>query len=90
MRPPRARSAAASGFGPVLFDRVRAKPLPGVSIDLPAQRLCAGEHRVAFRIDARSKQLLIAAWDTIERTLQQRDAIRAFEACRLAGQLWLA
>ena len=64
--------------------------MPGVSIDLPAQRLCAGEHRFAFRIDARSKQSPTVAWDAIERTLQQRDAIRAFEACRLAGQLWLA
>ncbi|MCL4185832.1 MAG: 3-isopropylmalate dehydratase small subunit [Burkholderiaceae bacterium] len=73
-----------------LFDWTRAQALPQVAIDLPAQLLCAGERRLVFEIDARSKQSLIAGWDEIERTLQQRDAIRAFETRRLAQRPWLA
>lgn len=94
-----AGNALANGLLPIvlapaqvaaLFDWTRAQALPEVAIDLPAQLLCAGERRLVFEIDARSKQSLIAGWDEIERTLQQRDAIRAFETRRLAQRPWLA
>ncbi|HLS56974.1 MAG TPA: 3-isopropylmalate dehydratase small subunit [Zeimonas sp.] len=73
-----------------LFAWVRAQALPEVVIDLPGQWLAAGERRFAFDLDARSKQSLLAGWDEIERTLQRRDAIGAFEARRLAEHPWLA
>jgi len=73
-----------------LFAWVRAQVVPEVVIDLPGQSLAAGERRFGFDLDARKKQSLLAGWDEIERTLQRRDAIRAFEARRLAEHPWLA
>ncbi|HQY28707.1 MAG TPA: 3-isopropylmalate dehydratase small subunit [Burkholderiaceae bacterium] len=73
-----------------LFAWVRAQALPEVVIDLPGQWLAAGERRFGFDVDARAKQSLLAGWDEIERTLQRRDAIGAFEARRLSEHPWLA
>ena len=72
-----------------LFDWVCAQAVPEVEIDLPRQRLRAAGLDFAFDIDARAKQSLLAGWDEIERTLQHRDAIAAFEARRLAEHAWL-
>ena len=61
-----------------------------VYIDLPGKGRRAAGLDFAFGIDARAKQSLLAGWDEIERTLQHRDAIAAFEARRHAEHAWLA
>ncbi len=73
-----------------LFDWVRARPLPEVEIDLPRRCLRAGDREHAFGVDDRTRQSLLSGWDEIERTLQRRDEIAAFERRRLAGHPWLA
>lgn len=82
--------ALPAGDVDALFDWARARVLPEVTIDLPAQWVVAGDRRYPFDVDARSKQSLLEGWDEIERTLQRRDAIAAFEARRLAEHPWLA
>ncbi len=72
-----------------LFEWVRARPAPEADIDLAHQRLCAGEREWRFDIEPRAKQSLLSGWDEIERTLQRSEAIRVFEARRLASQPWL-
>ena len=72
-----------------LFEWVRTQPVPEVDIDLPQQRLRAGDREWRFDVASRVKQSLLAGWDEIERTLQRSDEIRAFEARRLALQPWL-
>ncbi len=93
-----ADNAIANGLLPValparevdgLFDRVRSQAVPEWEIDLPSQRLGAGDREWRFDVAPRAKQALLAGWDEIERTLQRSDEIRAFEARRLALQPWL-
>ena len=84
-----AAAAAAGAQGPTPRPGDEAAAAPAGEIDLPRQRLRAAGLDFAFDIDARAKQSLLAGWDEIERTLQHRDAIAAFEARRLAEHAWL-
>ncbi|HUN92839.1 MAG TPA: 3-isopropylmalate dehydratase small subunit [Burkholderiaceae bacterium] len=73
-----------------LFAAVAVQPGYSLHIDLPDQRVTtpAGE-RFGFEIDAFRKQCLLNGWDDIGLTLRHADAIRAFEAQRLAQRPWL-
>lgn len=59
-------------------------------IDLPGQTIRANETtRIAFEIPPTRKDALVRGLDAIGTTLDQADAIRAFEARHHAAQPWL-
>jgi 3-isopropylmalate/(R)-2-methylmalate dehydratase small subunit len=74
-----------------LFQDVAAHAGYRLRIDLPAQRVVepdGAEH--PFEITATRKYCLVNGFDEIGLTLRHADAIREFEARRLAEQPWLA
>lgn len=73
-----------------LFREAAAQPGYALTIDLPAQVVVtpAGE-RHAFQIDQFRKHCLVNGLDEIGLTLQQSDAIRAYEARRKVEAPWL-
>jgi len=73
-----------------LFREVQATEGYRLTIDLPAQTVStpSGE-RFGFDIDASRKHCLINGLDDIALTLQQTDAIRAYEARRRDQAPWL-
>ena len=61
-----------------------------LTIDLGEQRILTDEGlEIAFNIPPLRKQALLNGLDAVGATLQSADAIRAFEASRLAEQPWL-
>lgn len=74
-----------------LFDEVAAFPGYQLTIDLPRQVVVEpGGSELRFEIEPFRKQCLLEGWDDIGLTLRHADAIRAFEAERLARMPWLA
>ena len=73
-----------------LFAWARTDKEPRCRIDLVACRIDIAGRSLPFEIAARDRQMLLAGWDEIERTLQRRAAIAAFEDRRLREQPWLA
>ncbi|HMQ71286.1 MAG TPA: 3-isopropylmalate dehydratase small subunit [Rubrivivax sp.] len=74
-----------------LFDEVAAFPGYQLTIDLPRQVVVEpGGNELRFEIEPFRKQCLLEGWDDIGLTLRHADAIRAFEAERLARMPWLA
>lgn len=74
-----------------LFDEVAAFPGYQLTIDLPRQVVVEpGGNELCFEIEPFRKQCLLEGWDDIGLTLRHADAIRAFEAERLARMPWLA
>ena len=74
-----------------LFADINAFPGYELVIDLPEQTVGAnGELIASFEIDAFRKHCLVNGLDEIGLTLQQADAIRAYEARRFAAEPWLA
>lgn len=88
-----------SGFLPVvlptdvvdtLFRETQASEGYRLTIDLPAQAVITPSgQRYGFEIDAFRKDCLIRGLDEIGLTLQQADAIRAYEAQRRVSAPWL-
>ena len=74
-----------------LFDAVKAFPGFKLHIDLERQSVEApdGSMAFAFEVESFRKHCLLNGLDDIGLTLQHADAIRAFEAKRLAEQPWL-
>lgn len=73
-----------------LFDEVRAFAGYKLRIDLERQVVIAEDGReLAFDIEPFRKHCLLNGFDDIGLTLQKADAIRAFEAERLARHPWL-
>ena len=73
-----------------LFDEVAAAPGYRLTVDLPRQVVVKPDgSELAFEVQAFRKQCLINGWDDIGLTLRHADAIRAFEAERLARMPWL-
>lgn len=73
-----------------LFDEVKAHVGYTLRIDLPRQVVIAADGReMAFDITAFRKHCLVNGLDEIGLTLQHADAIRAYEAERLARHSWL-
>ena len=74
-----------------LFDAVKAFPGFKLTIDLERQTVATPDGSIAFRfeVEAFRKHCLLNGLDDIGLTLQHADAIRAFEAKRLAEQPWL-
>jgi 3-isopropylmalate/(R)-2-methylmalate dehydratase small subunit len=74
-----------------LFDAVKA--FPGFKLHIDLERQSAGtpdgSMAFAFEVEAFRKHCLLNGLDDIGLTLQHADAIREFEAKRLAGQPWL-
>ncbi|MGQ9659908.1 MAG: 3-isopropylmalate dehydratase small subunit [Thermochromatium sp.] len=66
-----------------------AEPLR-IAVDLPAQTLTLSDGQViAFEVDAGNKQRLLEGLDDIGLTLQESDAIRAYEERRRIEAPWL-
>lgn len=73
-----------------LFDGVAKNPAAEFTIDLPAQEVRLPSGMVfKFEIDAFRKDCLVRGLDEIGLTLQQGDAIRAYEAKRKTEAPWL-
>jgi 3-isopropylmalate/(R)-2-methylmalate dehydratase small subunit len=73
-----------------LFARANGPTALRVSVDLPAQMLTLDEGtRIPFELDPGNKKRLIEGLDDIGVTLQQADAIRAYEARRRVEAPWL-
>lgn len=73
-----------------LFDGVAKNPAAEFTIDLPAQEVRLPSGMVfKFEIDAFRKDCLVRGLDEIGLTLQQEDAIRAYEAKRKTEAPWL-
>ncbi len=73
-----------------LFQRVFATPGYALTIDLDAQVVIAPEgDRYAFEVDAFRKYCLLNGLDDIGLTLQDADAIRAYEQRKRAETPWL-
>ena len=75
-----------------LFEAVKAFPGFRLTIDLEAQRVETEDGSMTFHLEVEPfrKHCLRNGLDDIGLTLQHADAIRAFEAKRLAEQPWLA
>jgi 3-isopropylmalate/(R)-2-methylmalate dehydratase small subunit len=74
-----------------LFDEVAAFVGYQLTIDLPRQRIVKPDGtELAFDVEPFRKQCLVNGWDDIGLTLRHADAIRAFEAERIARMPWLA
>ena len=74
-----------------LFDAVRAFPGFRLTIDLERQAVASSDGSMAFgfEVEMFRKHCLLHGLDEIGLTLQHADAIREFEAKRLAAQPWL-
>ena len=73
-----------------LFKQVEADPGYQLTIDLQAQTVTRPDGKVlSFEIDAFRKHCLLNGLDDIGLTLQDSDAIGAFEAKHRASQPWL-
>ena len=73
-----------------LFKQVEANPGYQLTIDLQAQAVTRPDGKVLhFEIDAFRKHCLLNGFDDIGLTLQDSDAIKAFEQKHRAGQPWL-
>jgi 3-isopropylmalate/(R)-2-methylmalate dehydratase small subunit len=74
-----------------LFDEVFAFPGYSLTIDLPRQMVVKPDgSELPFQVEDFRKQCLVNGWDDIGLTLRHADAIRSFEAERLARMPWLA
>jgi 3-isopropylmalate/(R)-2-methylmalate dehydratase small subunit len=74
-----------------LFDEVAAFPGYALTVDLPHQVVVKPDgSELPFDVQPFRKQCLLNGWDDIGLTLRHADAIRAFEAERLAKMPWLA
>ncbi|MCU7905059.1 MAG: 3-isopropylmalate dehydratase small subunit [Candidatus Thiodiazotropha sp. (ex Epidulcina cf. delphinae)] len=60
-----------------------------IGVDLQAQRLFPGDEEIPFEVDPFRKHCLLNGLDDIGLTLQQVDAIRAYEARRKSEAPWL-
>jgi 3-isopropylmalate/(R)-2-methylmalate dehydratase small subunit len=73
-----------------LFHRSHGPEALRIAVDLPAQTLTMDDgSRIDFDLDPGSKKRLIEGLDDIDVTLQQADAIRAYEQRRRAEAPWL-
>lgn len=73
-----------------LFDEAKAFPGYRLRVDLQHQVVIdQSGNELRFEIDDYRKQSLLLGLDEIDQTLLQADAIRAFEAKRLAEHPWL-
>ncbi|MBV6272189.1 3-isopropylmalate dehydratase small subunit [Alcaligenaceae bacterium CGII-47] len=73
-----------------LFDEVNAFPGYRLMVDLQRQVVIdQSGNELGFEIDDYRKQSLLLGLDEIDQTLLRADAIRAFEAQRLAQHPWL-
>ena len=74
-----------------LFEMVKAFPGFKLTVDLERQQVATpdGSMTFAFDVEPFRKHCLIHGLDDIGLTLQHAEAIRAFEAKRLAEQPWL-
>jgi 3-isopropylmalate/(R)-2-methylmalate dehydratase small subunit len=71
-----------------IMDALRTMPEMAVTIDLPAQRLRAGDLVVGFEIDALLKNRLERGLDELSVTLELEKCIASFEAEHLRPSTW--
>lgn len=74
----------------VLFEQVAANPGYELEVDLPAQTVTRPDGtKLAFEVDAFRKHCLINGLDDIGLTLEDTDAIKAYEVKREAEEPWV-
>ncbi len=73
---------------PDQYDRLVRDP-GTVVIDLEAQAITSGDLNLTFEIEPRRRRAIMLGLDRIAQTLQQADAIRAFEARYHGASPWL-
>jgi 3-isopropylmalate/(R)-2-methylmalate dehydratase small subunit len=87
-----AGNAVRGGVLPLVLPREAVAALVAagpVSIDLPAQTVRAGDLAFSCIIDAEAKAMLIGGLDAIDLTLQQDDAIAAWQARNRVARPWV-
>lgn len=73
-----------------LFEALYAEPGFSLTVDLASQEVRAPDGKVyAFEVDTFRKQCLLQGLDDIGLTLQEADAIKAYEAQRRVSAPWL-
>ncbi len=73
-----------------LFEEVEANPGYTLQVDLPEQVVVRPDgSKIPFEVDAFRKHCLINGLDDIGLTLQETDAIKAYEAKRQAAEPWV-
>ncbi|MFO1227181.1 3-isopropylmalate dehydratase small subunit [Roseateles sp.] len=73
-----------------LFDEVAAFPGYQLTIDLPRQVIVKPDgSELPFDVEPFRKECLVGGLDDIGLTLRHADAIRSFEAARIAAKPWL-
>ncbi len=73
-----------------LFQWTETEAEPRCRIDLVACRVDIAGRTLDFQVNERDRRMLLEGWDQIERTLQHRAAIAAFERRWLREHPWLA
>ena len=74
-----------------LFDDVAVFPGYRLTVDLERQRVVRPDGgELAFEVEPHRRECLLGGLDDIGLTLRHADAVRAFEAKRLAERPWLA
>lgn len=71
-----------------IMDMLCSAPGTKISVDLPGQRLRAGNIDTGFEIDARLKYRLERGLDELSATLEQESRIADFEANHLGADTW--
>lgn len=72
-----------------LFTAAQGDQALELTVDLPNQQVLGAGEAIAFEIDGFRKNCLVQGLDEIGLTLQQADAIRAYEARRANEAPWL-
>ena len=73
----------------VLMDRAQEFPNEPVTVDLPSQKITAGNHSFAFEVDAFRKHCLLNGLDDIGLTLEKTGQINSFEESDQQKRPWL-
>jgi 3-isopropylmalate/(R)-2-methylmalate dehydratase small subunit len=87
-----AGNAVRGGVLPLVLPREAVAALVAagpVSIDLPQQRVAAGDVAFGFVIDAEAKAMLIGGLDAIDLTMQHDGAIAAWQARNRVARPWV-
>jgi 3-isopropylmalate/(R)-2-methylmalate dehydratase small subunit len=88
-----AGNAVRGGLLPLVLPRTMVMALAAarapLAVDLPAQRVTAGELSASFEIDDEAKAMLIGGLDAIDLTFQRADLIRDWQASDRLERPWV-
>lgn len=72
-----------------LLAALEAADPPRLMVDLPAQTIAIGNHRIGFMIDPVRKLQLLNGWDDLDLTRRHLDEIAQFRARRAQDAPWV-